>query len=167
MEAAQQIFNRFLKVSGHVEPPSNYLGDVVDEFNKHGARYPHIFGRLVNEYGPRFAVMLAVDGGDEVPVLTDDIWRRAGVLVRWFFAQAERLFDDLSGTEYERRREARLESFLDFIRRKGTCTLTQIAHQYSKNTNKEERKEILDELLDRGRIRVFSEDGKQIIRASC
>lgn len=154
----------YMKTSGSITPPDHYLQAVADEFTTHDAKYPALSNRLVNEYGPRFAVMLAIDGSQEV-IVKPEHWEQAAVLIRWFYGMGEALFDELAGTETERRREDSLSRFLAFIKKHDPCPKAVLSRQMSYGTTAKEREDITAELAARGEIEIITDDGRTVYTA--
>jgi hypothetical protein len=141
--------------------PQDYLGDVLAEFRTGDADFPSIYSRLVNEYGPRFVAMLACDRKGVVTP-TADHWERAAVLVRWFYGMAESAYGSATGTDYERRRETKLETLLACIRRHSPCARQTLSTHAGRNSTGRERAELVQELEDRGLIRIEAQGQKAV-----
>jgi len=138
---------------GNVELPERYLQDVADEFLTHGAKLGAFTARLINEYGARFAVMLSKDPQR----ITADELNRAGVLVKWFYNHAERAFETINDSPYERQREDRLDRLKAFIRRHSPTSLSYIAKGF--RSDSKQRREDIAELVERGVIITKEEAG--------
>ena len=161
----QDAFDVYRQIRARVTVPQDYLQDVLDEFVHHGASIPSHYNRLVNEYGARFAVMLATNPDSPFAVeISPDHWRRAGIMIRWFYAQAERVLSRLGETRRVRVMEDRLGRMLDFIRKhpKGIDkrTFSQVFHRGS---TAEERDKDIRELADRGAILILREGRRTIL----
>ena len=159
-------FDGYRKMLAKVNVPQDYLQDVLDEF-KGGAEYESHWRRLVFEYGPRLAVMLAAD--PERPnriTITDDHWRRAGVLVRWFYGMAERALVGIGESPKDREYERRLESVLTSVRkRKGGIPWTDLSRLHSHGTTATMREGYIAELQARGLVTVATLFGKRTVLA--
>lgn len=161
----QDAFDVYRQIRARVTVPQDYLQDVLDEFVHHGASIPSHYNRLINEYGARFAVMLAASPDNPLAVeITPDHWRSAGIMIRWFYAMAERVLSRLGETRRVRVMEDRLGRMLDFIRKhpKGIDkrTFSQVFHRGS---TAEERDKDIRELADRGAILILREGRRTIL----
>ena len=119
--------------------------------------YSHI-ARLCNEHYPRLAVILSVTEnattqGCEV-ILTPEAWERAKKLVYWFYQNAFHLFGLISEDDDRvRRRESILNRVLRRARKVDSplgSTRRDISLGGLKGTDAKERREALDELVERG-----------------
>ncbi len=156
IEPLRRAFKAYRRMQVRVQVPQNYLQDVLDEFLTHNAPMPGLFNRLINEYGPRFAFMLAVDPNrPQTLTITEDHWRRAGILVRWFYGMACRALEGVGEDRYVRRRETRLERMLAWIRKhpKGVSK-KYFTLAFHKGTDAADRDKALRELEDRGQILI-------------
>lgn len=163
-----EAFDALMATEGRVAVPERYLQPVLDEFMQGGALFPSHYGRLVNEYGPKFAVMLAVDGLNPATVeLRDSHWERAGVLIRWFYGMAEGLFVEVSEDAHVRRMESRLDRMLAFIQKHPLgVSKRDFSHRFSeRGTTAAERNKDLAELADRGKIVIQTVVDKTILKA--
>ena len=101
--------------------PKLYLDDIAQIFVKENPRHLEAnWRRLVNEYGPRLAIMLSVTHDIATQTrqvnLTDRCWEGAGKLVLWFFAHAEKLLSNVMDIgEYAKNREYTLRRILNTI----------------------------------------------------
>lgn len=150
----------FRRKKGVVEVMPDYLEDISQMFiRKSPPNLIPSWRRLVNEYGPRFAVMLSVTRdpltqGEEV-ILTERCWQGAERLVLWFFSFAERLLinvEDISSPA--RDRERLLTRILGIVKRHMPqgARWSDISNHASYGSSKAERAEALDELVDRSWI---------------
>ena len=163
LDAAQDALRAYHTVAGDVEVPEGYLGDVLQEFIHGGASLGSHYMRLVNEYGPRFALMLSARRGVEQTVITHETWCKVADLVRWFYTMAERVFEGLEGEAWQRRREAQMGKFLQYIRRHGQVTRSQLSRDMGRNTTAPERLEMIEELRERGKITITEQgNGAQV-----
>ena len=160
----RNAFEVYRRVQTRVIVPQGYLQDVLDEFNEHGASIPSHYNRLVNEYGPRIAVMLAVAPGrpDRVEI-TADHWRRTGVLLRWFYGMAEGVLSRIGESAYVRKMEDRLARMLAFIKKnpKGVDR-TAFARAFHRGSNSKQRDEDVEELRARGHIIILTNGRKTL-----
>ncbi|MDD5697374.1 MAG: bifunctional DNA primase/polymerase [Victivallaceae bacterium] len=141
---------------GLVAIPEDYLGGLFKMFRElsHEKMYSS-WKRLINEYGPKLAVMLSVadlDFSQEV-VITDEVWRKTAVLLQWFFAHAERMLmgvDD--GNEFTKLRERLFKKIFKAVLRfspKGALR-SDISNYAGYGSTRKERDEALAELVERG-----------------
>ena len=164
----RNAFEAYRSIHAHVVVPQGYLQDVLDEFNKHGAIIPSHYNRLVNEYGPRIAVMLAVAAGHSDRVeITDDHWRRTGVILRWFYGMAEGVFSRVGESAYVRNMEDRFDRMLVFIRKhsKGVDK-AKFSHAFSRGSTADQRTADLVELQARGQIFILTHGRKTLLMAA-
>ena len=160
-------FEAYRGVQGRIRVPQGYLQDVLDEFNGNGAAYPGHYNRLINEYGPRIALMLAARFGSNYPLeIAEDHWRRAGVLLRWFYGMAEGVFSRVGESDYVRKMEDRLARMLAFIKkhRKGVDKVT-FSRTFCRGSTAEQRNVDLRELQARGRILIMPSGRKTLLMA--
>ena len=159
-------FDGYRKMLAKVEVPADYLQDVLDEFRLHNAEFESHWRRLVFEYGPRLAVMLAAD--PETPrriEITDGHWQRAGVLIRWFYGMAERALAGVGDTHQEREMQRKRDSMLAFIRKhKGGVTKTDFSRRFSRMLQKD-RNEYIKDLIDLGYVTTAKLFGKEVLMA--
>jgi hypothetical protein len=152
-----------------VRPPAGYNRELASLFVDHRAEPGPTWRRLVNEYYPRFATILSVRAGDDSPHIevSEDAWCRAGVLVQYFFAQAESVLTNIHDDQTVNRFEALCRRILAIIREGGAdgATLTHINAVCGLGTRAKERREILDELQSRGIIVAERQDRHTVYRA--
>jgi hypothetical protein len=150
LSTVQGLLANYSRLQGAVSVPDRYLDDVYTEFLHNDAPLPGHYSRLVNEYGPRFAVMLA--GSTE---LEAEDWNRAAVLIRWFFSQAEVVLADIGRDSDQRKTDDVLARMLKFIEKRGSVTKTEFARAFSRNVLSYQRNRLLQELQDRGDITIY------------
>lgn len=152
-----------------IRPPSGYNRELAALFLDQKAEPGPTWRRLVNEYYPRFAAILSVAPGDASPQieLADDAWRRAAVLVQYFFAQAESILTNIHDDQETNRFEALCRRILAIVREGGLrgTTLGVIHERCGLGTRSKERREILDELQSRGLVTVEKLDRVSTYRA--
>jgi hypothetical protein len=109
-EASVVMFNYFQFLNAKAEPSSSWR-------------------RIVNEYYPRFALLLSMPHDDTTKgvVITDDGWRRANVLAQYFFAQAEAALGNLHYDVQVSRFEALCQRLLDIIAAQPDADLEWLA----------------------------------------
>jgi hypothetical protein len=111
--------------------------------------------RLVNEYGPKLAVMLSVaelDCSEEV-VINDEIWHKTSILLQWFFAHAERMLMGIDdGNEFTKLRERLFKKIFKAVLRfmPDGARKSDISNYAGYGSTKKERNEALEELVERG-----------------
>ena len=153
---------------GRVFVPERYLQDIFDEFQAHDAALISHWQRLVNEYGPRLAVMLSVCNAPfqsaEVN-LSDDHWNRARVLLRWFYVQAAEVLGVIEDDSAAASLERNLAKIFRYIRRHGPVSKTMISRNCGRGTTSRQREGFLNELISRGYVNTkeqfFSTSGAQ------
>jgi len=133
-----------------------YLNELYLEFANSNAPFPSIWKRYVNEYGPRIAVLLAASTTDlhqKLPILEQQHWDRAAIIIRWFYSMAERVLDGVSDTTEDQRFESMCSRFYQFIKRSPEgVTLAVISRNLHRGTTADYRLKILGELVARGFI---------------
>lgn len=158
----------YLNAEGRVEVPEGYLQGVMDEFLSNDAPLSGHYNRLVNEYGPRIAVMLAVSPSNTRNiVISDDHWRRTGILLRWFFSMAEQVLVSIGEPEHVRRMEDRLDRMRKWIERhpKGVLKSVFSKRFFERGTTAFDRDRDLNELEVRGRIVQQAQGKGTLLRA--
>ena len=159
LEKLSACIDLFRRKRGVVQIPEVYLEDIFNMFkDKADRQTKSSWKRLVNEYGPRLAVMLSVTvqsetQGPEV-ILTSEVWDKTRILVQWFFAHSERIIlniKDCGGWGKEQERQ--LKRIFNIIRScdKGKGVLRRTISQRSggSGTDAEMRLKMLNELIDR------------------
>lgn len=158
-EAAVQALEACRLKKGKVIPPEKYLDAARRTFIDCDAPLRAHWQRLINEYGPRLALMLSVkpgDTGEEVSISRSD-WDGAALLVQWFYAMAERALNLVEDDAKAAKLEKNLARMYRYIRKHGPVTQSDISHNLSRGTTARDRNIHRNELLDRGLIRM---DGK-------
>jgi len=171
----QQILNElvicldlFRRKEGVVTVPALYLNDISQMFQQESPQQlDSCWRRLVNEYGPRLAIMLSitreVSSQTARVELTDQCWEGAEKLVLWFFAHAEKLLSNVMDIgEFAKNREHTMRRILSTVMKfaRNGARWSDISNYASHGTTKAERAEALDEMVDRGWIRS---EGKRMI----
>ena len=166
LEPLRRAFKAYRRMQVRVRVPQDYLQNVLDEFLTHDAPLAGHYNRLVNEYGPRLAFMLAVDPNRPHALeITQDHWDRAAVLLRWFFAHACRALEGIGVDRYVRKMEARLARMRAWIEKhpngiqKRFFTLA-----FHKGSSAADRDRDLHELEERGQIFIHKTGGKTILK---
>lgn len=157
----RQAFTDYLKINARVGVPQNYLADVLAEFHQYGANYSAHFNRLVNEYGPRLAVMLAAnpDKPREV-IITDEHWQRTAILIRWFYGMAEAVLSQIEESAQVRKLEDRLSRMQAFIKKhRAGVSKRKFSQAFSHGTMAKEREADIQEMVDRGWISATLNEG--------
>jgi hypothetical protein len=143
-----------------VAVPEDYLEETAGMFEtKSPKNLAPSWRRLVNEYSPRFAVMLSIthDPATQTPqvILTDRCWTGAEKLVLWFFAHAERLLSNIMDLgDFAKTRENTMRRILRVIKRMmpNGARWSDISNNASHGTTRAERADALNEMADRGWI---------------
>jgi len=166
LEPLRRAFKAYRRMQVRVRVPQDYLQNVLDEFLTHDAPLAGHYNRLVNEYGPRLAFMLAVDPNRPHALeITQDHWDRAAVLLRWFFAHACRALEGIGVDRYVRKMESRLARMRAWIEKhpngiqKRFFTLA-----FCKGSSAADRDRDLHELEERGQIFIHKTGGKTILK---
>jgi len=158
---------RVLKVlqlkEGTVSPEHKYNQHLSEMFAAHKAQPVATWRRLASEYYPRLALLLSFPEGDTSTnvEITDDGWRRAGILVNYLFAQAEAVFSTLHYDPAQGKFEALCLRLLTMIENAPGRKMMKAAISYStgRGTKSKERDEALNELVDRGSLVIEQEKG--------
>jgi hypothetical protein len=144
---------------GVVDVQEGYLNELSKMFRKESPPSLHsCWRRLVNEYGPRFAVMLSVsekNSSDEKVILDDNCWEGAAILTQWFFGHAERMLSGIEdGSPFSKQREKLFKRVFKVIQRfnKDGARRKDISNYASYGSTAKERQEALIELIERGII---------------
>lgn len=152
----------FEKKHGVVEVPAGYGTALSEMFKQYSPRKLHpVWRRLVNEYMPRFAVMLSINHqarsqGDAV-LLESKHWTAAEKLVQWFFSHAEEMLAQIEDeSQAARIQEKIMRRFAAIIAKfdKGGGVSTQTISRYASHTgtNAMQRRQIMQEMAERGWI---------------
>ncbi len=151
----------FRRKTGVVAVPEDYLNEIFLMFRREGQdRLQASWKRLVNEYGPRFAVMLSVtpDTADkESVVISDATWKKAALLTQWFYSHAEKMLSGIEdGNEFTKLREKLFRRIFRAVKKAGTqgARWSDISNYASHGSTKKEREEALTELIDRGALKM-------------
>lgn len=176
LEQIVVCLDHFRRKEGVVAVPELYLNDIALMFQREvPQRLDASWRRLVNEYGPRLAIMLSVTHDIATQTreveLTDRCWDGAGKLVLWFFAHAEKLLSNVMDiSEHAKNREHMLRRILSVIMRFSHvgARWSDISNYASHGTEKAERANALEELVDRGWIRAegvktIKDNGRQLL----
>ena len=131
-----------------------YLQDLLDEF--HGVRQgvnEDIYNSLVNEMGPKLAVILQCGGRS----IRNDTWERAKWILRWFFEASEKMLQGVSDDERTALEDERSRRILSNIRKrtgegKGT-TARDVKRNILQGVETERIRGILRELENLGVVR--------------
>ena len=156
--ALTSCVDSFRRKSGVVTVPEDYLDDIYQMFRTKGAKLQASWKRLVNEYGPRFAVMLSATLNEprkESVVISDSTWEKAALLVQWFYSHAEKMLSGIEdGNEFTKLREKLFKRIFRTILRfgKGGARQGDISRNAGYGSTSKEREEALKELCDRGVI---------------
>ena len=158
-----ELLQVFERKKGIVEVPEDYGAELSEMFRKYSPeKMDPSWRRLVNEYMPRFAVMLSM-GYDvrtqgETVILRDKDWDGARKMVQWFFTQAEDLLSTVEDQTIQARNQEKLiRRFVRFIATKDKAGVTM--QHLSRNANHsgttaEQRYNILLECIARGMVKA-------------
>ena len=155
---ASRALDAYGRACGSLLVPAAYLQPLSDEFVEHEAKHAGHAQRLVNEYGPRLAVMLAVNpsgqdtGGGLVPQITAEHWRRVAILLSWFYAMAEEVLSTIHEDANAAKWELQLERIRAFVAKHAPCSRRLIDTSMSRGTTARMRTALLEELGARGKI---------------
>ena len=157
------IFDDLLQVfkrkHGIVEVPAGYGKNLSTMFKKYSPDKLHpVWRRLVNEYMPRFAVMLSINNsgesqGDYV-LLKDRHWSDAEKMVQWFFTHAENMLMQIEDeSNFSREQEKIMRRLAQIIakydRGDGVSSKTISRNASHTGTTAESRRKILLEMVER------------------
>jgi len=156
MDGLSLCVDVFRRKSGVVTVPEDYLDEIFQMFRREGAdKLQASWKRLVNEYGPRFAVMLSITMdtrfSDEV-IIKDETWKKAAILTQWFYSHAEQMLSGIEdGNEFTKFREKLFKRIFKAIRRSGKSGARQadISRYAGYGSTSKEREEALKELCER------------------
>lgn len=152
--------------AGRIAVPPGYLQDVMDELLAHDAPIPGHYNRLINEIGPRLAVMLAADPNRPHTVeITADHWQRVAVLVRWFYGMAEAVLATIGEGAHVKKMEDRLDRMLSWIKKHPNgVSKRHFSRSFHRGSTADERDKDLRELQDRGLISIAAIGQKTMLR---
>jgi len=154
--------------AGRIAVPPGYLQEVMDELLAHDAPIPGHYNRLINEIGPRLAVMLAADPNHPHTVeITADHWQRVAVLVRWFYGMAEAVLATIGEGAHVKKMEDRLDRMLAWIKKhpKGVAKRLFSHRFFERGTTAAERDKDLAELEARGKISIQKVGARTLLKA--
>lgn len=152
--------------AGRIAVPPGYLQDVMDELLDNDAPIPGHYNRLINEIGPRLAVMLAADPNRPHTVeITADHWQRVAVLVRWFYGMAEAVLATIGEGAHVKKMEDRLDRMLSWIKKHPNgVSKRHFSRSFHRGSTADERDKDLRELQDRGLISIAAIGQKTMLR---
>ncbi len=160
----QELTKPFLGKRGIVKFEEGYQLGLKSVFYGNCERklYPS-WRRLISEYYPRLCVMLSLTSdpatlGGEV-VVTEDTKARAALIVKWYFAQAEKMLFSISPSygkskDTERLYKRLFEIVRDADRGDGVRLGTISQNASGTGTNSKQRLDILMELVERRWLRL-------------
>lgn len=154
--------------AGRIAVPPGYLQEVMDELLDNDAPIPGHYNRLINEIGPRLAVMLAADPNHPRTVeITADHWQRVAVLVRWFYGMAEAVLATIGEGAHVKKMEDRLDRMLAWIKKhpKGVAKRLFSHRFFERGTTAAERDKDLAELEARGKISIQKVGARTLLKA--
>jgi len=152
--------------AGRIAVPPGYLQEVMDELLDNDAPIPGHYNRLINEIGPRLAVMLAADPNRPHTVeITADHWQRVAVLVRWFYGMAEAVLATIGEGAHVKKMEDRLDRMLSWIKKHPNgVSKRHFSRSFHRGSTADERDKDLRELQDRGLISIAAIGQKTMLR---
>jgi len=152
----------FERKKGVVDVPEDYGAELSAMFRQFSPKKLHpSWRRLVNEYLPRFAVMLSMDyqahTQGEAVVLRERDWTGAGKMVQWFFGQAETLLaqveDETPAAKVQERLIRRFVQIIAKYDRGRGVSLRQLSqHASHTGTTAQQRFELVREIAERGLV---------------
>lgn len=164
LERFNEIIPVFQRKHGTVEVPEGYGRSLSDMFKANSPDKLHpVWRRLVNEYMPRFAVMLSVNytsvTQQDYVRIDSATWSNAEKLVLWFFKNAEQMLagiDDMpQNVKDQMKIYKRLLQIIQKYDRGDGITARQISQMASRTgTTAEQRRKMLSEMMEYGWISV-------------
>jgi hypothetical protein len=157
---------------GVVYVEEGYMENLRRSLYDSEAPMPGHWSRLVNEYGPRLAVILSVKSGDISPSisLTDDAWKRAETLVMWFYAQGARTLESVAEDEQSAKQEALMKRIYRCVQNRASkgdeTQKADISRNCSKGGDAKRRNAAIGELVARG-IFTIDDRGSYSIARKC
>ncbi len=146
----------FYQKRGIVDMPHRYMEDLYDEFHQATAPFDSHWKRLLNEYGPRLAIMLSVGRNDtnkRIRVSSEHL-ERAEVLIRWFYKQGSTALQFVETNQDAVEREDYISRLTTIIKNHQPCTKHTISAYFRVvGMMKEERQRIVEEVIDRGIVK--------------
>ena len=162
MDSFHLIIPVFQRKHGVVDVPDGYGRALSNMFKAHSPDKLHpVWRRLVNEYMPRFAVMLSVNWStvtqQEFVNIESNTWADAEKLVLWFFKNAEQMLagiDDMpQNVKDQMKVYKRLLQIIQKYDKGDGITARQISHMASRTgTTAEQRRKMLSEMMEYGWI---------------
>lgn len=162
----------FERKKGVVDVPEDYGAELSAMFRQYSPEKLHpSWRRLVNEYLPRFAVMLSMDyqahTQGEAVILREQNWTGAKKMVQWFFGQAETLLAQVEDeTLTAKIQEKLIRRFVQIIakydRGKGVSLRQLSQHASHTGTTAEQRYNLMLEVIERGIIQAVDSKGTAI-----
>ncbi len=154
----------YAAIEGTVEVPNRYLQHALDSFTSGGAAIGPHYRRLVNEYGPRFAVMVADNPLNPEP----EAWDRAATLLWWHYGMAEGILAGLQGDVNARRMTGMVDRYLAWMKRTarhGVVSYREFSQRFWRGATAADRKKALEQMANDGMIEIVSSaKGGQEIR---
>lgn len=164
MDSFHLIIPVFQRKHGVVDVPDGYGRALSNMFKAHSPDKLHpVWRRLVNEYMPRFAVMLSVNytsvTQQDYVRIDSATWSNAEKLVLWFFKNAEQMLagiDDMpQNVKDQMKIYKRLLQIIQKYDRGDGITARQISQMASRTgTTAEQRRKMLSEMMEYGWISV-------------
>lgn len=162
LERFNEIIPIFQRKHGTVEVPEGYGRSLSDMFKANSPDKLHpVWRRLVNEYMPRFAVMLSVNftsvTQQDYVRIDSATWGNAEKLVLWFFKNAEQMLFNINDTSQFAKEQVKIyKVFLRLIekhgKKKGVSMQVISRATYYLGLNSDSRMKILREMEEMGWI---------------
>ena len=152
------VLEKCEEISGVAEMPQGYLQDVMDEFAA-GDANESVYSRLVNEYGPRFACMLAAD---PVHPTADDL-AKAGRMVKWFYSMSERVMLSIEEDAETRETNRLVDRILGFVRERKKAPWREFVQRFGRIPGRR-REQVVRQMEDDGLVVVVHEGRGKVIR---
>jgi len=149
--------NVYAEKTGVVDMPDRYMEDLYDEFHACSALFDSYWKRLINEYGPRLAIMLSVGRSDTSRRInvTPKHMERAEVLIRWFYRMGAEALKFVETSNVAVETEEMIERLLKVIKRHEPCSKSKIGQYFRvAGMMKEDRNRYLAEVVDRGMVKI-------------
>jgi hypothetical protein len=154
IERAQNALEVLKTKAGRITVSEDYLQDVFDYFKHNNAMFPSTWKRIVNEYGPRMALLLSIPENDKTNAvrITDDGWARSVVLIYWFYSNAINLLKAADEDPEVKRTESLIRRIFAYISENPHCRTADISRYRGHGSTATERKNAVDEMLVREMI---------------
>ncbi|OVE76760.1 hypothetical protein BVX97_00485 [bacterium E08(2017)] len=163
---AEDAIDVFMDTNGLVLVPPNYLADLYSTLVSGDAEALPYSRRLINEYGPRIATILSVEKEVSPPIIDASTWKKTELILLWFYTMAEQVLLEFEIDVRQRQRERKLARALKYIQKHSPCAKSDFSHHQVRLGDSTERDRLLNELEERGVIKLFRDNGKTILAIS-